>query len=830
MNKFLFLLLLSSWICISAQEINFYGLEFNSNDYPLNQRSSLTLTPDDKLLLKDNFTLEFELCFRETIHYGPIVSIRSNEFESQLLFIPNVKSDTSKISLIIKKSPNRIDIPVSNNDLASLKYIKVLLNYDLLKGELKINWDNKTYKTKFGQVNSSIEAEIYFGRIRHFGSDTPKINLREIKLSAKNKLKHHWALNEVEGEIAHDKIGEQDAFVENPNWILKSSYHWKKIAELGTFPAQKNISHSEVNFLLNNKSNQINLVYKDYLYSYNTLNGQINKEIFAKPRPHLYSSEIYNPYTDELLSHYKGRGIVSSYNPLTKQWSGVDTTGERVLHHYGHNLFINPLNGDLMMMNGYGWHLTKNALQKYDKIAKKWVEIKLSGDFIPPRHAASLALIGDSGKFILFGGEGNESGKQEEGYRFLRDLFIIDLNNYSVKKIGEINSLSPNLMPLTSAHYDQSNKELYIVVSDIIEISKPKRLYRISLEDLSYEIVSDPVQGGDINWFNGIVFSERNQKFYMISNGRKTDKENYFDLFELNFPPLAYSDYQKLSYKEKSRFSLYLIITLLSTGAGIIFIRIWRQKKSPNAKIKPVDPPNKIINNSIFLFGDFQLFNRNGKEITKEFSPKLKQIFLLLLMRSYNGTSNGISIEVLSTYLWPELDSEQTKNNRNVSLSKLRSIISQLDTIEIINEKNTLKLTLSDNVYCDFLEFLKAMNSLDFIPFLSFIKEILSRGELLQDLSYEWLDGIKVHFIQENISKLKSAALKNNLDNISKLDLADSILLLDSVNEDGLSLKVKTLNENGDHQLAKLTFEHFKKEYKRLYAEDYKKSFSEYCN
>lgn len=830
MNRLLFLFLLLSCICSSAQSINSGGLEFNSSDHPLDQRSSLTLTPDNKLSLKDNFTLTFELCFREAEYYGPIVSIRSKEFESELLFIPNPKSDTAKISLIFKKSPNRIDIPVDKKDLISLKYIKVKLHYDLGKGEVKITWGNNSNVTKLGQINSVLEAEIFFGRIRHFGADTPKINLREIKLFERQELKHYWPLNEVKGEVAHDSKGNQDAYVENPNWILSSSYHWEKIAELGPFPALRNISHNEVNFVFNSKTNQIYLIYKDFLYSYNILNREIKKETFVKSRPHLYSNEVYNRYSDKLLSHYKGRGVVSKYNSFNKEWSYVDTTGERKLNYYGHSLFINPLNGDLMMMNGYGWHLTKNTLQRYDDNSKKWITIELKGDTILPRHNASISPIGNSGKFILFGGEGNESGKQEDGYRFLRDIFIIDLKDSTAKKIGEINSLSSNLMPLLSAYYDQGRNELYVAISDVVETSKPKRLFRISLDKLEYEIVSDAVQGGDINWYNGIVFSERTNKFYTISNGRKAENGYYFELFELNYPPLTYSEYQNLSYKDSSRLGQYIISTIIIITAGILLVLIRKRKRNVISKSKPVDPPKKLTKNSIFIFGDFQIFNRDGKEITKEFTPKLKQLFLLLLLRSYNGISHRISVESLSAYLWPELDQEQTKNNRNVSLSKLRSIISQLDGIEIINEKNTLELIINGNIYCDYLEFRKTIHTDDLLPHSSTIKGILLRGELLKEVSYEWLDGIKIQFIQESISKLKSVAVKNNLDKFSKLDLADAILLLDSVNEDGLSLKVKVLNEQGDHQLAKLTFEHFKKEYRRLYAEEHKKTFADYCN
>ena len=67
-----------------------------------------------------------------------------------------------------------------------------------------------------------------------------------------------------------------------------------------------------------------------------------------------------------------------------------------------------------------------------------------------------------------------------------------------------------------------------------------------------------------------------------------------------------------------------------------------------------------------------QVFERNGEEVSQRFSPLLRELFVLLILRS---AENGISSEELTTMLWFDKDDVSAKNNRAVNLSKLRVLV-----------------------------------------------------------------------------------------------------------------------------------------------------------
>jgi hypothetical protein len=56
---------------------------------------------------------------------------------------------------------------------------------------------------------------------------------------------------------------------------------------------------------------------------------------------------------------------------------------------------------------------------------------------------------------------------------------------------------------------------------------------------------------------------------------------------------------------------------------------------------------------------------------------------------------------------------------------------------------------------------------------------------------------------------------------------ANAVLLHDSLNEEGLRMKIQTLFKMGRHTIAKVTYEHFAKEYENMYDIPYDKEFFE---
>lgn len=85
----------------------------------------------------------------------------------------------------------------------------------------------------------------------------------------------------------------------------------------------------------------------------------------------------------------------------------------------------------------------------------------------------------------------------------------------------------------------------------------------------------------------------------------------------------------------------------------------------------PVKPNIEIKDkaNAIYLFGEFTVYDKNGRDITYMFSARLKQAFLLILEHSLK---DGISSQQFSEALWPDRSEFNVKNLRNVTLNHLR--------------------------------------------------------------------------------------------------------------------------------------------------------------
>jgi len=90
------------------------------------------------------------------------------------------------------------------------------------------------------------------------------------------------------------------------------------------------------------------------------------------------------------------------------------------------------------------------------------------------------------------------------------------------------------------------------------------------------------------------------------------------------------------------------------------------------------------------LFGYFEVITSDGHNITRQFTPLLKEMFLLILIDSlrYN---KGVSSEKLNDILWNGKDIKDAKNNRSVNLVKLKNILDKLGECTISRDTGAWK-------------------------------------------------------------------------------------------------------------------------------------------
>ena len=234
--------------------------------------------------------------------------------------------------------------------------------------------------------------------------------------------------------------------------------------------------------------------------------------------------------------------------------------------------------------------------------------------------------------------------------------------------------------------------------------------------------------------------------------------------------------------------------------------------------------------NLIKLFGAFSILNKEGEDITDEFTPKVKSLFLVILLHS-TKSKNGITTEELTEIVWPEQDFKSAKNSRGVTIRKLRLILEQLDKVEILFQRDRWTVHLSNDAYCDYFECMHLLdnpqfNSLDYYYRLFHIVE---DGQIVKNESYEWMDDIKGYVDYRVIDLLlKYIGLLDHRDNADLiLKIIDRIHISDPVNEKAFEMKVKILLAQDNYNFAKYCHETFSKNFEDFYGQAYQKSFEE---
>lgn len=243
-----------------------------------------------------------------------------------------------------------------------------------------------------------------------------------------------------------------------------------------------------------------------------------------------------------------------------------------------------------------------------------------------------------------------------------------------------------------------------------------------------------------------------------------------------------------------------------------------------------LDPSPIPLQNSIFLFGNLQLFDEDGHEITKLFTPLLKELFLVLLL--YSTRREGISSEKLKDLLWSDKTADSARNNRSVNIAKLKAVLEKLKTCVISKQTGYWRLNVDhDVIRVDYAEYLTLVSGKRLLnkQEITRLANITKRGSFLSNQEYEWLDSFKSEVSNEIVDAyLRYAGSVNISDDPEFLiRLSNYIFYFDPVNEEAMIIKCKALALLGKHSLAKTTLENFAREYSRIYGEEFSKDMPE---
>ncbi|MGL1887142.1 MAG: hypothetical protein OCD76_11575 [Reichenbachiella sp.] len=282
-----------------------------------------------------------------------------------------------------------------------------------------------------------------------------------------------------------------------------------------------------------------------------------------------------------------------------------------------------------------------------------------------------------------------------------------------------------------------------------------------------------------------------------------------------------------------SGLAMFFVISLL----GLIFYR--KRSKSSSTKIAHERKRLRKISadstgTGVYLFGGFKLTNKSGKELTSLFSPKKKELFVLVLL--YTFRKQGISSKEMANILWEGHSDDSAKNNRSTQVKRLREILIEDTGIRIAYKDKLWCIEMDEDVHWDFLRYQELLSDFELVTaedatvVVEELMLVINQGVLLPHMHYEWLDPIKNHLSEELLEVLRPLFIENKfqLENQVLLRLTNVVFSFDPLNELALKHKIQILQEEGRHTLAMNAYEEYSNAYFHFYDQKYHIPFAEF--
>lgn len=289
----------------------------------------------------------------------------------------------------------------------------------------------------------------------------------------------------------------------------------------------------------------------------------------------------------------------------------------------------------------------------------------------------------------------------------------------------------------------------------------------------------------------------------------------------------------KIAANEVGFFSISKNWIIIVAGFVIIVLLIFIAAKRFKTKHTDnlIEQEVELVKNKIQLFGEFKAIDKKGDDITDLFTPKVRELFLFVLIYSLKS-GIGANIRDVNDSLWSGISSRKVANNRSVTLNKLRKILLELEGIEIVSTTGYLQTKIKKPFYCDYVSAFKlcqipeGMSKQQLISFFEMVK----RGRFLKGIYWEWLDEIRGFTGNQVIDNLLNLATiyqkEENLPEIEKI--ARRILDYDDLNEEAIYLQIWALQKNNNLNLAKFNFTSFAKKYESSFGEPYSMNFAQF--
>ncbi len=826
-----------------------YGLRFSSHEVVPEKRTSLDLTPTAPICLHDGTDISFDLVFTPNLetYFGYIIRLITDQHQNiDLVYNQRLQNFTFVIgesfsgtvqldSMQLFRQWNHFRIRFDEKKQAAFFYLNDRL---ICRGALAFS----------GRTC----CRIYFGTnsFEKFQTlDIPPMSIKDIRITENGQPKYYYPLSESSGLACKDAVGHHQAQAKNPVWLKPRHQHWES-ARAFSVAGTPSVA-------FDGKRELLYIVAQDSLYQFSFKNYQLSATaVDASPLP-AGNQSVYDTVTGQLYNFYIDEHKVRRYDAANHQWE-ASFNGEGLTEYWQANKFLSPTDTALYILGGYGQLQYKNLVQRYAFSRGQWETVPAQGDAFMPRYQAALGANATRDTAYIIGGYGSNTGNQAINPKYTYDLLAYSVQSRRFTRMYQLPEPASQFCFANSLVIDPATRDFYALIYPTDKFNSNLQLIRGSLQSPSYQRTGDaiPYAFHDIKSFADLYYCAASKKLAAVTLYNTKDGATDVKIYTLDFPPNVMPDSPVMQEKNAGYWP-YAAGALVLLAAGLYFFYSRsrernRQPLTPPVTTPPVrephhkhvDVPHPVIpatepvtqpeeneTSTVFLFGQFEVFDKQGQDITKLFTPLLKELFLLILVYSLKD-GKGISSERLYEILWSDKPLKDAKNNYSVNIVKLKAILEKIGDCHIGKESGKWKLEiLNDSIRIDYQQYITLAAGKPVIDhaYVQALLHIIQRGAFLRNVHYEWLDDVKAGISSQVIDSLLQYIGKADMATEAEfiVKLTNCIFFFDNLNEEALAYKSKCLVLLGRHGMAKDAYLRFAKEYKESYGQEFERSFRE---
>ncbi|MBP1650550.1 MAG: hypothetical protein H6Q26_707 [Bacteroidetes bacterium] len=810
---------------------NVYGLEFAGKKIAQELRTSLNLFPDEPLTVKDDCDLSFDLSFAPGYdsYFGYIFRITNELGQNTDLIYSN---QTQSINLVSGDEYTGILFKFPPSEVAGKWYhLQFSFNQATRITTLKINGQLAGSTTMPAPLGNQLR--IFFGA-NHYKQcntfDLPTMRLRDVQIAQSGKTQYHWPLRQHDGEQEFDLISHSKAVIEHPIWLAKAYSEWNTRQTI-TVNGNAGVTFDKENGILY-------ITGSDSLYQFTCNGNKLSVVPLAQSRI-LPAGNVteFDTKRHQLLNYFVDDQQVARYDNTQHTWS-KPVEGNKVTGFWQHNHFYSPYDSSLYVFGGYGHYHYTAEVQKYSTADDQWKTVAAKGDKFAPRYMAALGATENGDSAYILGGHGSATGDQLLNPENFYDLLLFDVKNHTFKKIYALDKPDVPMAFGNTMVIDTKERAYYALSYANDRMESALQLIKGSLDKPEYEKLGNelPYQFYDIKSSAALYYYAKGQELIAVSLYNPENNVTTIKIHTILFPPALLMPDKGVGEKNY-QYLLWGLVVLSSLLTGLLLRRKKREQTAPLITIYHLpEPPQKaplfrVIelpapvekkNASIYLFGHFTIIDKEGNDISKLFSPLVKELFLLIFLHSSFGRK-GISSEKINEILWTGRSVKDAKNNRSVNMVKLKNILEKLGDYSLAKENGKWKLTFEEGVYVDIRHCHQLMEE----HHIAQLVQVCGRGGLLMETDYSWLDKFKSDLSTELLN-IFTRYLDEHAEQLHPEEIiqtCDTMLHFDSLCEEAVMYKCRALVAMHQHATARSLFRTFKNEYEQLYGEPFEKDY-----